>query len=323
MSLRAIAPWAALVIAALFLVARPDPAAALSCTATIDDVAFGPIDTLSAPTTDVTANVTATCTGGALGLPVRVCPSIGTGSGGTTYNPRTMSGPAPLAYQLYTDPAHTIVWGSLSGGIGVVPPLVVPISGTTGNGSASLTLYARLPASSNPAAAGSYVSNFTITDTSFGYDLASVLTGCLLGALQQATPTFTVSASIGKNCSINTDNMSFGSQGLLSAPLTATGRVGVLCTPATTSTLALSNGGTGSGPAARKMVKGSESITYGLYQDSALSQPWGDTTGVGATVMSLTGTGSQQNLPVYGQVPAQATPSPGFYTDTVVVTLTY
>ncbi|WP_409528142.1 spore coat protein U domain-containing protein [Rhizobium sp.] len=36
-----------------------------------------------------------------------------------------------------------------------------------------------------------------------------------------------------------------------------------------------------------------------------------------------TGTGSPQTLTVYGRVPAQNTPAPGTYSDTVVVTVSY
>ncbi|MCR6502850.1 spore coat protein U domain-containing protein [Shinella sp. CPCC 101442] len=39
--------------------------------------------------------------------------------------------------------------------------------------------------------------------------------------------------------------------------------------------------------------------------------------------MSGTGSGSQQDITIYGRVPAQNTPLAGTYTDTVVVTVTY
>lgn len=63
-------------------------------------------------------------------------------------------------------------------------------------------------------------------------------------------------------------------------------------------------------------------MTYGLYKDAARSQPWGDATTPGSTVAGA-GNGLVQQLTVYGRVPPQTTPSPGTYTDTVVVTLTY
>ena len=53
----------------------------------------------------------------------------------------------------------------------------------------------------------------------------------------------------------------------------------------------------------------------------ARTQPWGNSSGV--ITAAGTGSGLAQSLTVYGRVPAQTTPSPGAYTDTVVVTLTY
>jgi spore coat protein U-like protein len=84
----------------------------------------------------------------------------------------------------------------------------------------------------------------------------------------------------------------------------------------------LSGGTTNAAPTARKMSKGAETVTYGLYKDTNRSQPWGDATTPGSTVAG-TGTGAAQVLTVYGRVPPQTTPTPGTYTDTVVVTLTY
>ena len=74
-------------------------------------------------------------------------------------------------------------------------------------------------------------------------------------------------------------------------------------------------------PTKRKMSKASETITYGLYRDSARSLPWGST--AGTDTVSGTGTGSNQLFTVYGRVAAQTTPSPGLYTDSVILTLTY
>jgi spore coat protein U-like protein len=69
------------------------------------------------------------------------------------------------------------------------------------------------------------------------------------------------------------------------------------------------------------MANGAQTITYGLYQDSARSNAWGDT--IGTNTESGTGTGSNQALTVYGRVGAQITSSPGSYSDAVVVTVTY
>jgi spore coat protein U-like protein len=43
----------------------------------------------------------------------------------------------------------------------------------------------------------------------------------------------------------------------------------------------------------------------------------------GGALVSATGNGADQTFTIYGRVPAQTTPAPGTYTDTVTVTVTY
>ena len=109
---------------------------------------------------------------------------------------------------------------------------------------------------------------------------------------------------------------------MLRSALDAYSSVTVVCTNAAPYTLALDGGlSAATNPTQRKMTQGGQTITYGLYQDSGRSQPWGDSTGT--NTVAGTGSGLSQSFTVYGRVPAQATPGPGTYTDTVVVTLSY
>jgi spore coat protein U-like protein len=48
---------------------------------------------------------------------------------------------------------------------------------------------------------------------------------------------------------------------------------------------------------------------------------WGIT--IGTDTVSATGNGAAQTHTVYGRVPAQTTPAPATYSDTVTVTVTY
>jgi len=64
---------------------------------------------------------------------------------------------------------------------------------------------------------------------------------------------------------------------------------------------------------------GASIITYGIYQDPARTQPWGDALG---TTLGDTGNGLAHHI-TYGRVPPQTTPTPGTYTEAIVVTLTY
>jgi spore coat protein U-like protein len=49
---------------------------------------------------------------------------------------------------------------------------------------------------------------------------------------------------------------------------------------------------------------------------------WGDGAN-GTGMVSGTGSGSQQTIRLYGRVPAQRTPAPGDYKDTVTATLMF
>ena len=69
------------------------------------------------------------------------------------------------------------------------------------------------------------------------------------------------------------------------------------------------------------MTFGASSVAYGLYQDSAHASPWGSTPG--ANVATGTGDADVQAIPVYGLVPAQVSPAPGTYSDTIVVSVSY
>jgi spore coat protein U-like protein len=116
--------------------------------------------------------------------------------------------------------------------------------------------------------------------------------------------------------------LDFGTLGLIAANVDAPSTIGVQCTNALPYTVALDGGQTGAtDPTQRKMSKGSEQITYGLYRDAARSLPWGST--AGTDTVSGVGNTSVQSLAGYGRIPPQTTPSPGLYADLVVVTVSY
>jgi spore coat protein U-like protein len=63
-------------------------------------------------------------------------------------------------------------------------------------------------------------------------------------------------------------------------------------------------------------------LDYALYSDGARSVPWGDGTLLGAR-LGGTGSGGNQTLTVYGTIPAGQAPTPGGYSDSVLVTVEY
>jgi spore coat protein U-like protein len=61
-------------------------------------------------------------------------------------------------------------------------------------------------------------------------------------------------------------------------------------------------------------------LSYFLYSDSGRTTNWGNVTG---SWVSGTGTGTAQNLTVYGRIPASQSALIGSYADTVTVTITF
>jgi spore coat protein U-like protein len=172
------------------------------------------------------------------------------------------------------------------------------------------------------APAGVYSSSFSGTQSSVAYAYSTVGTCSTIGSGHATSAPFTVTATNVTICSVNASTLNFGSAGVLRSALDATSSIAVTCTNAAPYTVALDGGLAGvANPTQRKMSQGAEQITYGLYQDAGRAMPWGDSAGV--NTMAGTGSGLAQNFTVYGRVPAQNTPSPGTYSDTVVVTITY
>jgi spore coat protein U-like protein len=310
--------WTALALALLGGLATAPTARAQVCDASVSNVSFGDFDVTTGAAVDTTAQVNVSCTGVPL-VPVRVCVNFGQGSGGGTdlANRLMTSGANSLRYSLFQDAARSIVWGT---GLAAVD-IVVSI-GLGGTGSESRTVYGRIYPAQATAQAGTYLSTFTGPDAEINYGLLSIILNCgILVATKSMT--FTATANIAPTCHVTANNLDFGSAGLLAAPIDGATTLAPICTNGTTYQIGLNGGLTGaSDPTQRRMSKGAESILYGLYRDAARTNlPFGDT--IGLNTLSGTGTGLTQSIPVYGRIPPQSTPSPGPYSDTVVVTVTY
>lgn len=313
-----------------WLCAPVAPAQAVTCTVAGGSVVFNAVDILSGAPTAAQTTITVTCVTTildvtSLGL-VGVCLGINAGSGGSSGTTRRMvSGANTLDFGLYQDAAYSVPWGmNGSPALGTARrldvPVTIPVIIGTGGGSASVTLYAQLDGGQTTAPVGTYNATLSV-EARYGLLTAPLIGGCagILGLLpQSASGSFSVSAEIMKNCLVATQDMDFGSHGLLNADIDATGMVRVTCTGATGYTVGLD-----AGPytaVTRRMLSGAYHVVYGLYQNAGRTVPWGS---AGGQTVAGTGTGLQQNLTVFGRVPPQPTPPPGTYTDTVAVTVTY
>jgi spore coat protein U-like protein len=309
-----------LVLALALLV--PRQAGAQSCSFSVSNVAFGPVDLTANIPFDTTAGYTASCTGGTPGQTLRLCPNLGAGSGGANgaNAPRyIVSGANQVGYNLFTDSGRTSVWGSYTGG-GNPPELLLTPDGS-GNASDTGTMYGRIYAGQQTKPPGSYTSSFSGSpDASLSW---AVDTGqdCTAVGNSNATPfSFDVSASYAATCTVSAGTMNYGSILDLSSITDATASLSTTCSASSPYTIGLNDGLASTGTLQRRMTFGADHLSYGLYKDSSRLTPWGNTSG---TNMSGTGTGTSQSYTVYGRIPVQITPPAGTYNDTVIVTVSY
>jgi spore coat protein U-like protein len=240
-----------------------------------------------------TATLTVTC-------PAGLAYMIGVNGGDSgNSSARTMediSSGAHLSYGLYQDSAHTILLGDASG--------VTTIAGT-GTGSAqSYTVYGLMAAGQN-GAPGSYAD----------HPVASVAPGT--NAYQTFIPQVTVSPS----CAVAASSLQFGAYA--GTAVAATTSLSVTCTDTTPYNIGLSAGSAAGATVSTRAMTGSgpDTLAYQLFQDSAHTANWGDT--IASDTVAGAGTGIAQTLTVYGYIAAGQFVSPGVYTDTITVTVTY
>ncbi len=301
-------------------------AQALSCSFSVSDMAFGTVDLTSGQAADSTATLSVSCSGAASRV-ARVCPNLGSGGGGDTGNgsPRKLlNGANALLFTFYTDASRTIVWGSF-----VWPwtaqfpaPTLDMALGSTGRAAQTYTIFGRVLPSQSTAPSGAYTSSFAGGHTLFSYGYSTVGNCPAISATGGVQQGFTVSANVARTCNLTTTPLDFGRTGSLGANVDGSGQLRLICSPGVAYSVGLDGGAAGATlPNARKLVKGTSSITYGLYADAARTQAWFNANPYYQA--GGTGNGAQQTLTVYGRIPPQTTPPPGVYIDNVVVNVTY
>ncbi|MGU3312556.1 Csu type fimbrial protein [Acinetobacter sp. M5A5_2a] len=190
-----------------------------------------------------------------------------------------------------------------------------------------------------PARTGSLIAypkgTYTATVQLFwDMDLLAVL--CLGDLLSWDSGNVTLTANfvVPSMCQLNsTSTVDFGNINDISTTkqdYTAQGAVNSTCNFGTPYSIYLGDGNNRIAGGFRRMSNGNnEFIPYQLYKDSNYSTVWDATGGVtnvgGAGGVSKTGSGSAQTTPVYGKIPqgTSIASTPGSYSDSVVVTVTY
>lgn len=154
--------------------------------------------------------------------------------------------------------------------------------------------------------------------------IPAVLVGALSSQANAATAVgnFQVQINIQAACVVSSaTNLNFGNVGVLAANIDATSTITVQCTNTTPYTIGLDQGVHGATVTTRQMSGTGGLINYSLFRDASRTLNWGTT--IGTDTVAAIGNGAGQAFTVYGRVPAQTTPSPALYTDTITVTVTY
>jgi spore coat protein U-like protein len=331
-----------LLAASLGVVVFPAAARANSCSATLSDMDFGTVSPLSSSDIYASAAGTITCNWTLLSptppylllLPnVVVCVSIGGGSTSSSTLPRMMSGGAAhLEYNLYRDASYAAA--SIAGGPATAAtptPLSALFSApnllTGGTVSRPFTIFGRISAGAALVAVPTVGNADTVYSASFAghatisYTFYNLINpGCGAGA--SASFSFQTRATIVNNCNIVATPLNFGTVGQLNKAARGSSTLSVQCVQNNAYQIAL-NGGTVASAVNARQMKSANGARLNYRLSSTLDGVvWGDGTS-GTAILSVFGIGTAVQIPVYGVVPAQATPAPGDYRDTVTATVIF
>jgi spore coat protein U-like protein len=148
-------------------------------------------------------------------------------------------------------------------------------------------------------------------------------------ALSCDVPAFAAKCDrVSRPLQVSATPISFGNYNAASvSAATANGTITVSCVNAANDlppfSVALSKGSS-SIYSPRTMTLGANTLNYNIYTSAAFTAIWGDGTG-GTVTVDYNGAGNPNSLnyTAYGSVPAGQYVTPGSYTDTIQVTVTY
>ncbi|MGE8598024.1 MAG: spore coat U domain-containing protein [Acinetobacter calcoaceticus] len=209
-----------------------------------------------------------------------------------------------------------------------------PVATVASNNIVSYSVNVKVPARTGSLIAypkGTYTASVRLY---WDMDLLGLSCGDLIGGWDSGDTLLTANFVVPSMCQLNsTSTVDFGNINDISTTkqdYTAQGAVNSTCNFGTPYSIYLGDGNNRISGGFRRMTNGNnEYIPYQLYKDSNYSTVWDATGGVtnvgGAGGVSKTGSGSAQTTPVYGKIPQSTSiaSTPGSYSDSVVVTVTY
>nr|WP_314632845.1 spore coat U domain-containing protein [uncultured Janthinobacterium sp.] len=309
-----------------------------TCSVTMTNIDFGNISPISG--SDYTAQATGTfsCLFSSLNLGqlltpnAQVCISLGVDGNALTATPRKLAnGTNRMEYNVYVDGTYAPakIWGGAAV-VGAPSTFALTLSAgllaPPGTYSMNFTVYAKIPAGTALAAVPTVANANTVYNASFAglgtytyttYGLVNLF-GCTVNS---GSFGFTVKATAVNDCTITATPMAFANASILTGNLRSTSTLSVRCVNNNAYQIALNGGVVAASVAGRQMKNTATPEKIGYRLSATLDGPlWGDGT-AGTNMVTGTGTGASAPVTIFGQVPAQASPSPGDYKDTVTATI--
>ena len=287
--------------AALLCILAPAAARAsvFNCVVSVPTVLFG---TFTGSQITITSTISLTCNGNGNNQ-IEIFASTGTSG---TYSNRTMlNGANKLNYQLYSDAAHTMIFGnnaqhSFAGLVTMNFPTNSPPAPPL---TATFTMFAVLPAQAVPSSLP-FIDTINLTFTN---------------AIPPAS--FLVEANVVPTCTLTATNLNFGNYS--GVQLDGTSTLTATCATGAAYTIGLNAGVSAGATVSNRAMTGpaGAKLSYGLFQDSARTVNWGNT--VTADTEAAVGAGVAQTVTVFGRIPASQNLPGGAYVDTITATLTF
>jgi spore coat protein U-like protein len=138
------------------------------------------------------------------------------------------------------------------------------------------------------------------------------------GAVTTKTSNFVTQVQIDPACSLQVDNLVFPNSGILDHVITATSNIHLYCTANVAYSISVNDA---SSKDFYMMADAglTRLISYGLYQDAAMTTPWNSTSPFLAPASSA----GANTVPFYGAIPVQASVPQNAYAQTDIATISY
>ncbi|MGF1474356.1 MAG: spore coat U domain-containing protein [Geminicoccaceae bacterium] len=130
-----------------------------------------------------------------------------------------------------------------------------------------------------------------------------------------------LSTSVKAACTVTSETLAFGTIDA-STDNRNKARLTVTCDGPAATIIGISPGGQESGGLRHMVGPGGATLAYQIYRDETRTLVWGDSPTNGALALTVS-TGLPVSVDFFGEIPAQPGVTPGTYSDSLVVTLTF